>query len=209
MTIASPASAAQRTVVVASTLSNSGLLQLNQNDLIVRNADATGIAAELSEGFNGGRWNGTNGIAISSAAANTGMALGILLNTNAAGTALKSTFDGQSVSQTDVLVKYTYYGDANLDGKVDASDYSLIDSGYLTHVTGWYNGDFNYDGVINGSDYTLIDNAFNTQSVVLNSESAATTSELAEAGGSQSVPEPGSLGILFIAATGLLGRRRR
>ena len=28
----------------------------------------------------------------------------------------------------DVLVKYTYYGDANLDGKVDGSDYSRIDS---------------------------------------------------------------------------------
>ena len=60
-------------------------------------------------------------------------------------------------------MKYTYYGDANLDGKVDASDYSLIDNGYLNHLTGWYNGDFNYDGVINGSDYTLIDNAFNMQ----------------------------------------------
>jgi hypothetical protein len=74
-----------------------------------------------------------------------------------------STFDGLTVTGTDVLMKFTYYGDANLDGKVDGSDYSKIDNGYLTHGTGWSNGDFNYDGVVNGSDYTLIDNAFNTQ----------------------------------------------
>ena len=72
-----------------------------------------------------------------------------------------------SARRGDILVKYTYYGDANLDGKVDASDYSRIDNGYLNHLTGWSNGDFNYDGVINGSDYTLIDNAFNMQGASL------------------------------------------
>jgi hypothetical protein len=67
------------------------------------------------------------------------------------------------------LVKFTYYGDANLDGKVDGADYSRIDAGYLAHgaATGWFNGDFDYDGAINGSDYTLIDNAFNTQGAAL------------------------------------------
>jgi hypothetical protein len=63
-----------------------------------------------------------------------------------------------------VLVKYTYYGDANLDGQVDGSDYTKIDNGFNNHLTGWINGDFNYDGAVDGSDYTLIDNAFNTQS---------------------------------------------
>jgi hypothetical protein len=72
-------------------------------------------------------------------------------------------FDNQNINPGDILVKYTYVGDANLDGKVDASDYSRIDNGYLNQLTGWANGDFNYDGVVNGSDYTLIDNAFNMQ----------------------------------------------
>ena len=66
-----------------------------------------------------------------------------------------------------MLVRYTFYGDANLDGHVDGSDYSLIDNGALLHLTGWQNGDFNYDGVINGSDYTLIDNAYNTQGTAI------------------------------------------
>ena len=90
-------------------------------------------------------------------------ALGILLNNTGGSTPIYSSFDGQTAVSTDVLVKTTVYGDANLDGHVDASDYSDIDNGYLTNATGWSNGDFNYDGTINGSDYTLIDNAFNMQ----------------------------------------------
>jgi hypothetical protein len=80
---------------------------------------------------------------------------------------------------TDVLVKFTYYGDANLDGKVDGTDYSRIDSGYLTKATGWYNGDLNYDGVVDGSDYTLMDNAFNTQGASLASLIAIQTAAVA------------------------------
>ena len=50
------------------------------------------------------------------------------------------SFDGQNPSKTDILVKYTYYGDANLDGQADAGDYSLIDNGYLNHLTGRHTG---------------------------------------------------------------------
>jgi hypothetical protein len=80
---------------------------------------------------------------------------------------LYSSFDDQAAVSTDVLVKYTYFGDANLDGQVDGSDYTKIDNGFNNHLIGWSNGDFNYDGVIDGSDYTLIDNAFNTQGTSL------------------------------------------
>jgi hypothetical protein len=97
----------------------------------------------------------------------------------------------------DVLVKYTYYGDANLSGNVDGSDYSLIDNGYLKNLTGWYNGDFNYDNVVNGSDYTLIDNAFNSQGTKLTSQIAGTSA----------VPEPAGLEILGVGAVAMLGRR--
>ena len=112
-------------------------------------------------------------------------------------------FDGTLPGASDILVKYTYYGDANLDGKVDGSDYALIDNGYNKHLTGWYNGDFNYDGVIDGSDYTLIDNAFNTQSANLSTNGmiADSTSQIA------AVPEPAAaVGVLAIA--GLVLRRR-
>jgi hypothetical protein len=115
-------------------------------------------------------------------------------------------------------VKYTYYGDANLDGKVDASDYSRIDNGYLNQLTGWFNGDFNYDGAVDGSDYTLIDNAFNTQAAQLSGEIAeplaVATSQIAGSKTdfgqlSRAVPEPGVISLLGISIPGLLRRRNR
>jgi hypothetical protein len=137
------------------------------------------------------------------------------VNDNGSGTPLYGsggtiapTFDGATPAVGDLLVKLTYYGDTNLDGVVDGSDYTRIDNGSLNHLTGWSNGDFNYDGVVNGSDYTLIDNAFNMQGASLTSEIAAPTAQVA-GGGVSAVPEPTSIALLGMTAVGLLGRRRR
>jgi hypothetical protein len=174
----------KRTLLQVGSLSNAGLLNLSNNDMIVQGAGESGygtINNEVVSGRGGsGLWNGSTGITSSTAATvaagtlkNT--ALGVVLNdtnqTHAgslSGTKIFTTFDGQSVNDGDVLVKYTYYGDALLTGSVNAADYIQIDSGFGSGGTlgGWYNGDFNYDGLINGDDYTLIDNAFNTQSGV-------------------------------------------
>ena len=115
------------------------------------------------------------------------------------------------------MARYTYYGDANWDGKVDGQDYALIDAGFLSNdaLTGWYNGDFNYDGKVDASDYTLIDNAYNSQVGGIGAPAAAaiptlvagTTAELAPA----SVPEPSVVGfsVAAAAAAAVAGRRRR
>jgi hypothetical protein len=79
------------------------------------------------------------------------------------------SFDGQSVFADDVLIKFTYDGDANLDGKVNIDDYGRIDAnvGQSGIVFGWYNGDFNFDGKINIDDYGLIDSVIGSQGPVL------------------------------------------
>jgi hypothetical protein len=151
-----------------------GQLDLADNDLIVHNPDAPTAAAslatindQLKSGFNAGNgyWDG-QGIASTAAADDKSYltTLGVILNSNN-GTPVYTTFDNEPVTSTDVLVKNTFYGDADLSGKVDGTDYSMIDVGYNNHgaLTGWVNGDFNYDGHIDGSDYSLIDNAFNLQ----------------------------------------------
>ncbi len=141
-------------------------LDLTDSDMIVHGGNLATVTSLIAKGYDGGNWLG-DGITSSAAASDTThlTALGAILNINAKGAVIYSPFDGVTSTTTDVLVRYTYYGDANLDGKVDGSDYTLIDNGYLhrTTLTGWYNGDFNYDGTINGDDYTLIDNAYNTQ----------------------------------------------
>jgi autotransporter-associated beta strand protein len=205
-----------RTVVAASLLSIAGAtnswtgsLDLGGNDLVLASGNLTTITNQLKQGYNNGNWNGA-GISSLAAASDTRhlTAIGVMQET------ATGTFDGVGVTAGSIVLKYTYYGDANLDGKVDGTDYSRIDAAYLADqsnpgsMTGWYNGDFNYDGVINGSDYTLIDNAYNTQGAQLSAELASPTAQVA-AGGSSAVPEPTTLGLLATAVAGMLGRRRR
>src|SRR5207253_5926071 len=80
---------------------------------------------------------------------------------------VQPNFDGQTATIDDVLVKYTYFGDANLSGGITSTDYFLIDNGFLNGRSGWINGDFDYSGAITSTDYFLIDNAFLSQSGTL------------------------------------------
>ncbi len=183
-----------------------GKLDLTSNDIIVQGAGPAGltnIVNQIKTGANfssGGYWNGASGITSSSAAAAHNPALAVEVNNNGRGGTLMSTFDGQVVTNTDVLIKYTFVGDADLSGTISAADYLLIDNGFQNSLTGWRNGDFNYDGSINGDDYALIDNAFNTQG---STTFAAAPTELIAA----QLPEPA--GLIFLAGSLMALRRRR
>jgi fibronectin-binding autotransporter adhesin len=179
-------------------LSNAGLIDLQDNLMVISGANAnsstyTAINNMLQSGFTASQnWSGTIGITTSTLGGNSLYTLGEALN------------------GSTLTVGYAYYGDADMSGHVDGTDYSLIDTGFGSAgaLTGWQNGDFNYDGHIDGSDYSLIDNAFNTQlATAPAAQVAVNTSEIA--GGSAAVPEPASLGLLGLGAIGLMSRRRR
>src|SRR5262249_1491209 len=84
-----------------------------------------------------------------------------------------TTFDGEPIDNSAVLVKYTYYGDSDFNGKVDGADYARTDTTFnqetstQTNIGGWFNGDFDYNGKVDGGDYALIDAAFNSQGAPL------------------------------------------
>ena len=190
-----------------------GLLNLSNNDLDLTTASLATVTDQVRQEYAGGTWAGTGGIASTSAAADPKRltAVGVIQN-NQGGTPLYSAanlFDGIAPGAADVLVKYTYYGDANLDGVVDGRDYALIDAGFLSRgsLTGWYDGDFNYDGKVDASDYTLIDNGFNNQGANL-STSALTAADTAEVSPAAAVPEPAAVSLLTIGVLAAASRRR-
>jgi autotransporter-associated beta strand protein len=208
--------------VMVGVLNNSGTFDVGTNLLYINGTTNTlaNINSQVAAGYNGGKWNGNSGtgaIVSSAAATDTShlTAVGAIVN-DVSGSAIYSTLDGATLSDGNILVKYTYYGDTDLSGVVDGSDYSRVDFAYLNNqntanaaLTGWYNGDFNYDGVIDGSDYTLMDNAFNQQSAVLSAAIATPTAQIAGAIAGTAVPEPATLGMCAMLGLGLLGRRRR
>jgi hypothetical protein len=57
---------------------------------------------------------------------------------------------------------YTYFGDANLDGKVNALDFNAVATnfGKTPGSDVWAQGDFNYDGNVNTLDFTALAGSF-------------------------------------------------
>jgi hypothetical protein len=113
-----------------------------------------------------------------------------------------------------IEIKYTLLGDANLDGVVNGTDFTILASNLGKSVSGWDEGDFNYDGVVNGIDFTeLVGNLGKSASgadVVLPASDYAAIDAFAAANGLMAdVPEPTTLGLLGLAAVGILARRRR
>jgi len=191
-------------------IDSGGQLDLSDNELIVQADGITRqtvleqVTAFVAAGRNSGArlWEG-NGIASGVAAENALTGLAVMLNDRGEGTAVYSQFGGQAVDINSILVQYTWNGDMNLDGVVNADDYFLIDSGFIRQAGGYRNGDLSYDGVVNADDYFLIDSAFlgQTGPLCVNSGEGHR--------GAVGVPEPGAMGVLLLGAGGLLAGRRR
>jgi len=150
-------------------ISGAAALDLADNDLILQ-ATAESCETALAKLFalvRSGRRQGV-GVISSTAAGNTVTGLAVCLN-DIGGGLMYSRFDNEPVDASSVLVKYTWNGDMNLDGVVNADDYFLIDTGFITQGTVYRNGDLNYDGVANADDYFMIDSAFLGQSAPLSS----------------------------------------
>jgi len=190
-------------------LSNLGTLNLQNNTVIINygsGADPiSAIAAEIKTGYAGGTWTGA-GIMSTNAQSNSSYGIGY------ADAADPGNPAGLASGQIEVM--YTLLGDANLDHKVNGSDFTLMAANFNDSVTnGWDKGDFNYSGTVNGDDFVLLAENFNqfaSQSSVDAADLAALNAFAAANGISlTSVPEPASAGMLVVAGLGILRRRKR
>lgn len=191
-------------------ITQGGQLDLEHNDLLIQSDSAnrtallSAVQSLVAAAHAGGTWSGS-GITSSAAAADPlGItALAVLLNDRGNGIPFFSNFDGEAVGINDILVKYTYYGDTDLNGVVDASDFFRFDRGLLKGLSGWINGDFNYDGLVDTLDRDLMDWTFLNQGQPL--EGIGPMVSFA----ALSVPEPNTLLLLSLASLGILMPRRR
>ena len=67
---------------------------------------------------------------------------------------------GVNVNPRDVVVAFTVYGDANLDGTVDATDLAILNQGNVSGLFWLVQRRFYYDGVVNGNDFSLFDRVY-------------------------------------------------
>lgn len=141
-------------------ISANSRLDLTNNDLIVRATSTTRdsvfdqVYGWIDQGFGNYDWAG-NGVTSSTADGNpiTDTALGIMKN----GDLGYERFSNQYVDSDSIVVKYTYYGDIDLDGDVDGDDFAAYAS-YSDMSSGakWIHGNFDYDDVRDGSDFILL-----------------------------------------------------
>ncbi len=145
------------------------------------------ILGQLTSGYASGAWSGEGIMTSSALACQTGLGW------------------KDDVASQSILVKYTYYGDANLDGKVDISDLGSLAAAWQTSAI-WSQGDFDYSGLVDISDLGKL--ATNWQLGVgaplgPNFDQALATLGLSDI----AVPEP-SLEALLIGSLGLPFCRR-
>ncbi|HEX4055732.1 MAG TPA: trypsin-like serine protease [Tepidisphaeraceae bacterium] len=187
------------------TINTGGTLDLTNNHLIL---DYTGsspvstIRGYLTTGYNSGSWNGPG---IDTTVANANFGLGYADGT-----------DGgiSGISSRQIEVKYTLYGDANLDGTVNSVDFGSLAANFGKSAKVWDQGDFDYDGTVNSIDFGLLAGNFGKSAggnadVASTADWAALDAFAAANGLMADVPEPVSGGVCALAVVGFLLRRRR
>jgi hypothetical protein len=208
-------------------------LNLTDNDVIMDADNAVDAQAAYSflyqaaaAGYNGGSWDTSPGAGVGlfsdSTALNTTQSaatdplqitgIGVVLNdghgANISGNdPAYTSFDDLTVNANSVLVKFTYYGDTDLDGIVENRDINRTLGAFSSDQTvgpsdqrGWANGESDYSGTVDMHDVDLAHEAFGSQSddaIVLPSHPTP------------AVPEAASALLAAIGAVGMIFVRRR
>ena len=201
------------TVLELDSLSDSGTVDVQNNTLLINYGDPVGgtadpvasIRAQLVSGYASGRWNGP-GINSSAVTGNPGYGVGYADSADPGNPA--------GLAPGTIEVKYTLYGDANLDRVVNGTDFAILATHFGQQSSGWDEGDFNYDGSVDGADFGLLASNFGKQvdgaAVELpDSDWAALDAFAATNGLMTDVPEPLSSSLCGFLGLALLCRQQR
>jgi hypothetical protein len=201
------------TAAVANTLTTTGNGQfdLTDNAMVLRNMTAAQVRSLIQGSFNAGHWNGPAGLNSSTAATNTTTAIGYAANSILSKTSFKGV---TGLTASDLLLKYTYYGDSDLSGFSTLDDFTLFLIGLQNGGTTWVYGDYDYSGLTTLDDFTLFLNGYQQQGAPLSAiEGLINTAPMSEAERSamlqavQAIPEPTVLGVIGLIGLGIARRR--
>jgi autotransporter-associated beta strand protein len=196
-------------------VTGSGVLDLTNNHLIINFGNdsdpISSIYGELKSGFNNGGWNGPGIISSSAQVLNNGLRYGV-------GWADGKDGVVHNLSSGQIELKYTLLGDANLDGTVNGSDFSILAANFGLGSTNWDQGNFLFSSSVNGSDFSALAANFGqgddgadadiapSDVAALNAFAAANNLPIPTIA---AVPEPAAGAILLFAGVNALSRRRR
>ena len=119
------------------TFEKAGLLDIGSGGVRISSGGfvESEIRQLLTDGFNQGDWNSSNGIVDTTVGAGRG--LGYKIDEN-----------------MSLTIRETYNGDADIDGDVDADDVLALCSSYgVSDAATWSDGDMNYDGAVDFHDF--------------------------------------------------------
>ncbi|MGD0769916.1 MAG: autotransporter-associated beta strand repeat-containing protein, partial [Tepidisphaeraceae bacterium] len=131
--------------ITSLSITGSSQFDLNNNHIIITYGSSdpfSTIAGYIKSGYNaaaGGTWNGPGIISSAALIKTNGLSYGVGYADGKDGK-VSGLVSGQ------IEVAYTLLGDANLDGIVNATDFTILAANFNQPVTGWDQGDFNYDG---------------------------------------------------------------
>lgn len=171
VTALAASSHANRSVLVVDagglSIDPAGTLDLNGNDLVLRNGGSSGELATrdlIASGYDAGGWDGHGLIStaakgsLSGSSGFTTLGYGQALDFVTYGTGTGQVlFDGVAYNASDIYVKYTYAGDGDLNGMVNNDDYASVDAFKGTTNAIWAMGDYDYSTVVTNDDYGPVD----------------------------------------------------
>ncbi len=169
------------------------------------------IASYLQSGYNNGAWNGPGIISSAAQTPTNGFEYGIGYADGADGIV-------PGLSSGQIEIKYTLLGDANLDGTVNGSDFSILAANFGLGATNWDQGNFLYGFSVNGSDFSALAANFGQgdsgAAVSVSPADIAALDSFAVANNLPlpafaNVPEPACGALLATAIIGAFRRRRR
>jgi hypothetical protein len=205
-----------QTTLSSLSITGSGVFDITNNHAIINYGSSdpvSSILGYLRTGYNNGAWNGPGIISSTARTPTGGFQYGVGWADGNDGVHVVA-----GLSSGEIELKYTLVGDANLDGTVNGSDFSILAANFGLGVTNWDQGNFLYGSSVNGSDFSAL--AANFGQGDSGADTSITPADIqaldsfAVANGLPvptitAVPEPASIGLLALGGIVALRRRRK